>query len=201
MIKLYVDVCCDCEDKYPEYEISEELAEFLRFESWGDSVDEMEEEDKTSDEFRLEMDDGWISSLLWHKEKLPENLYNELKAIVDDISSIEREMAVAFVLDEYPPSDWDVIEKLQEDMDAGLFTPTLSFKQFLKEDGWGDSDEDDEYAKEEYLSKIAEDEYEDWVETLPPYERAERYGLDEAMASGYARTSYTFLCINKAATE
>ena len=47
MIKLYVTVWSSGEDSNLEYEISNELAEFLRIKDWGDYVDEMEEEDKT----------------------------------------------------------------------------------------------------------------------------------------------------------
>lgn len=202
MIKLHVGVWSNIEDTEREYEISDELAEFLRYKAWGDNVDE-EDEDNTENYFRLDMEKSEISSLLSHKKDMPEKIYKELYSLVEDeISNVEFELAIAYVLEEYPPEDWDRNEWMEEDMDDGLFTPSLSFEQFLEDENWDTSDEnyDEEAAQEEYHDKII-DEYEDWVETLQPSERAERYGLDTEIALGYASTSYTFYCVDKAAEE
>ena len=61
-----------------------------------------------------------------------------------------------------------------------------------------DEDYDEEEAKEEYLYSL-EDEYQVWVDELPPCERSERYGLDEFMAIDYVKHGYEFTFIDKEA--
>lgn len=205
MIKLYVDISGGEHETSREYEISNELAEFLRLKSWYDEVDDMTEEDKTCDEFDLDMDNEWVEDILKEirDEKIaPESILKELESIDTDAFSVADELAVENIIEVYPPEDWDVGAKMDEDMEAGLFVPSLSFEQYLKDDDWDTSDEDfdEEYAKEEYRYKI-EEEYEDWVKSLPAYERAERYELDTMMVDCYAEKSYMFNRIDKAAKE
>lgn len=89
---------------------------------------------------------------------------------------------------------------MPKDIQAGLFTPSVSFEQFkedwevLNEDS--DEDYDEEYARDEYTAMIF-DEYQDWVDTLPPSERAERWGLDNREIVG--DYSYVLESVNKAA--
>lgn len=201
MIKLYVTVWSSGEDSNLEYEISNELAEFLRIKDWGDYVDEMEEEDKTCNEFGMEISNEEVHDIMRDKS-VPESIVKELSAIDSNASLVASELAVEYVLDEYPPDEWDSYGKMKADMEAGLFIPSLSFEKYLVENGWDTSDEDydEESAKESYMEEL-EEEYTAWVEELPLDERVNRYGLDEYLALDYVNYGYTLDYVNKAAEK
>ena len=201
MIKLYVGIYAGCDDDSREYEISDELAEFLRIKAWGDYVDQMEEEDKVCDEIEMEISNEEVEAMICDKG-VPEPIANELRAIDDDASSAAHEMCIGYIVEENPPDEWNVSDWLSKDLESGLFKPSQSFEQFLEEEGWDPSDEDydEEEAQDEYHD-ILRSEYEDCLDELPPYERAERYELDDFIATDYVNYGYTFNFINKAAEE
>ena len=199
MIKLYVSIIGGYDDDSREYEISNELAEFLRIKSWGDYVDEMEEEDKTCSEIEMNISNEEVEDIL-DDTNTPKSIADELLSIDDDASDAAYELAIGSFIDENPPTEWDFSEWKRQDLEAGLFKPSRSFEQFLKEEEMDPSDEDydEEEAKDEYLYSL-EDEYQVWVDELPPSKRSERYGLDEFMAIDYVRYGYEFTLIDKEA--
>lgn len=198
MINLHVEIYAGPDDDSRDYEISNELAEFLRIKAWGDYVDQMEEEDKTCDEIEMEISDEEVKAMISDKE-VPEPIAEELRAIDDDASSAADELEIAYIIEETPPDEWNVSEWLRKDMESGLFKPSQSFEEFMEEEGWDPSDEDydEEEAQDEYYD-ILRSEYEDWVEELRPYARAERYELDDFIGVEHG---YTFTFINKAVKE
>lgn len=201
MIKLYVTIHGGEYDDSREYEISNELAEFLRIKDWGDYVEEMEEEDKTCDEFYMEISGEDVYDFMRDKS-VPESIVKELTPIDSEASLVASKLAIEYILDEYPSDEWDVFGKMEADLDAGLFIPSLSFEQYLVDDGWDTSDEnyDEETAKELYMEAL-EEEYTTWVDELPLDERVNRYELDEDAALDNVSYGYTLQHINKAAEE
>lgn len=198
MINLHVEVYAGYYDDSRDYEISNELAEFLRIKAWGKDVDLMDEEDKTCDEIEMEISDGEVKAMISDKE-VPGAIVEELRAIDNDASSVANELQIAYIIEETPPSEWNVSEWLKKDLESGLFKPSQSFEEYLEEEGLDPTDEDydEEEAQEEYQD-IIRDEYEDWVDELPPYDRAERYELDDFID---IKHGYTFTFINKAVEE
>ena len=199
MIKLYVDIRGGEYETSREYEISNELAEFLRIEAWGDFVDEMAEEDKTCNEFGMEISGGDVYEFLRDKS-VPESIVKELSSIDSDASLEASKLAIEYILDEYPADEWDVFGKMEADLDAGLFSPSLSFEKYLVDDGWDTSDEDydEETAKELYMEEL-EEEYTTWVAELPLDERVDRYELDEDSALAHVSYGYMLQYVNKTA--
>ncbi len=198
MIKLYVTLRSDYCDDDREYEISNELAEFLRHcafqESWGNLTDE----ERTCDEFDLDIEQDEIFGMLNSQEGIPESVIKELTFITDDAESEAYELAVGCAIDDNPPTEFFLDERMPEDIEAGLFTPSMSFEQYLEKEDIDTSDEDydEEYARDEYTAMIF-DEYQDWVDALPPSDRAERWGLDNWEIVG--DYSFAFERVNKAA--
>lgn len=201
MIKLYVDIYAGPDDDSREYEISNELAELLRIKAWGEYVDQMEEEDKVCDEIEMEISSKVVEEMISDKE-VPESIAEELCAIDNDASSAAHELCIGYIVEENPPDEWNVSKWLRKDMESGLFKPSQSFEEFLEEEGWDPSDEDyeEEEAQDEYQD-ILRSEYKDWVGELPPYERAERYELDDIVAVDFVKHGYTFTFVDKAAKE
>ena len=123
MIKLYVDISGGEHETSREYEISNELAEFLRMKSWYDEIDDMTEEDKTCDEFDLDMDNEWVDDIMKEirdEKNAPESILKELESIDTDAFSVADELAVKNIIEVYPPEDWDVGARMGEDMEAGF---------------------------------------------------------------------------------
>lgn len=198
MINLHVEIYAGPDDDSRDYEISNELAEFLRVKAWGKYVDQMEEEDKTCDEIEMEISNEEVEAMINDKE-VPESIAEELRAIDEDASSAANELQIGYIIEETPPSEWNVSEWLRKDLESGLFKPSQSFEEYLEEEGWDPTDEDydEEEAQEEYQDFLR-DEYEDWVDELPPYDRAERYELDVFYGVEHG---YTFTFVNKAVEE
>ena len=198
MINLHVEIYAGPDDDSRDYEISNELAEFLRIKAWEEYVDQMEEEDKTCDEIEMEISNEEVEAMISDKE-VPESIAEELRAIHNDASNAANELQIAYIIEETPPDEWNVSEWLRKDLESGLFKPSQSFEEYLKEEGWDPSDEDydEEEAQEEYQDFLR-DEYEDWVDELRPYDRAERYELDDFYGVEHG---YTFTFINKAVEE
>lgn len=198
MINLHVEIYAGPDDDSRDYEISNELAEFLRIKAWEEYVDQMEEEDKTCDEIEMEISNEEVEAMISDKE-VPESIAEELRAIHNDASNAANELQIAYIIEETPPDEWNVSEWLRKDLESGLFKPSQSFEEYLKEEGWDPSDEDydEEEAQEEYQDFLR-DEYEDWVDELRPYDRAERYELNDFYGVEHG---YTFTFINKAVEE
>lgn len=198
MINLHVEIYAGYDDDSRDYEISNELAEFLRIKAWGKDVDLMDEEDKTCDEIEMEISGGEVKAMINNKG-VPGPIAEELRAIDNDASSAANELKIAYIIEETPPDEWNVDEWLKKDLESGLFKPSQSFEEFLEEIEWDPSDEDydEEDAQEEYRDNLCS-EYEEWVEELPPYDRAERYKLDDFVDINHG---YTFTFINKAVEE
>lgn len=198
MINLHVEIYAGPDDDSRDYEISNELAEFLRIKAWGEYVDQMEEEDKTCDEIEMEISNEEVEAMINDKE-VPESIAEELRAIHNDASNAANELQIAYIIEETPPDEWNVSEWLRKDLESGSFKPSQSFEEYLEEEGWDPSDEDydEEEAQEEYQDFLR-DEYEDWVDELRPYDRAERYELNDFYGVEHG---YTFTFINKAVEE
>lgn len=198
MINLHVEIYAGPDDDSRDYEISNELAEFLRIKAWEEYVDQMEEEDKTCDEIEMEISNEEVEAMISDKE-VPESIAEELRAIHNDASNAANELQIAYIIEKTPPDEWNVSEWLRKDLESGLFKPSQSFEEYLKEEGWDPSDEDydEEEAQEEYQDFLR-DEYEDWVDELRPYDRAERYELNDFYGVEHG---YTFTFINKAVEE
>ena len=197
MIKLYVNIWGGSYDDDLGYVVSEELAEFLRRKNYKDHWDDMDEEERTCDDFELELDSKKVRSMISDKS-LPEHLREELNVIDSDASRHADELAIEEALD-YNPYDWDEYEWMEKDIENNLFAPEKSFEQFLEESDWDPADEDydEEDAHADYYGEVS-DSYESWVETLPASDRAERYGLNDYSDIDYG---YMFNFINKAAKD
>lgn len=197
MIKLYVNIYGGDSDDSREYEISEELAELLRRKNYRDYWDEMDEEERTSDNFDLELENWDVRGMMSDKS-IPEHLREELNAIDSDASCRADELAIEEAL-EYNPYEWDEYEWMEKDIENGLFVPDKNFEQFLEESDWDPADEDydEEDVHEDYYDEISES-YESWVETLPASDRAERYGLSDYSDISYG---YQLGAVNKAAEK
>ena len=197
MIKLYVNIWGGSYDDDREYEISEELAELLRRKNYKDYWDDMDEEERTCNDFELELDSGEVCDMISDKS-IPEHLRDKLNIIDSDASYRADELAIEEAL-EYNPYEWDEYEWMEKDIENNLFVPEKSFEQFLEESDWDPADEDydEEDAHADYYGEIS-DSYESWVETLPAADRAERYGLSDYSDIDYG---YKFTFINKAAEE
>ena len=198
MINLHVEIFAGYYDDSRDYEISNELAEFLRIKAWGEYVDQMEEEDKTCDEIEMEISNDEVEAMINDKD-VPKPIAEELRAIDEDASSSADELEIEYIIEETPPSEWNVSEWLKKDLESGLFKPSQSFEQFLEEEEWDPSDEDYDEEEVQYeYQNILRSEYEEWVDELPPYDRAERYELDDFYGVEHG---YTFTFINKAVKE
>ena len=186
MNKLYVEISGGYNDKSREYEISDELAELLK--QWAHR-DEQADDEKASNEVELDLSSEELGDLLSNSDGVSQQVRQELNSIFGNAESEAYELAIASFLSSNPPTEFFFEESMPEDIKAGLFTPSVSFEQFkedwevLNEDYVEDYDEDydeeyeDEYAREDYNDMIS-DEYQEWVETLKPTERAARYGLE-----------------------
>ena len=192
MIKLYVNIWGGPYDDGREYLISEEFAELLIRKNYKDYWDDMDEEERTCNDFELELDRGEVCDMISDKS-IPEHLRDKLNIIDSDASCRADELAIEEAL-EYNPDEWDEYEWMEKDIENGLFIPEKSFEQFFEESDWDPADED---ARADYYDEISES-YESWVETLPAAERAERYGLSDYSAIDYG---YKFTFINKAAED
>ena len=198
MINLHVEIFAGYYDDSRDYEISNELAEFLRIKAWGEYVDQMEEEDKTCDEIEMEISNDEVEAMINDKD-VPKPIAEELRAIDEDASSSADELEIEYIIEETPPSEWNVSEWLKKDLESGLFKPSQSFEQFLEEEEWDPSDEDYDEEEVQYeYQNILRSEYEEWVDELRPYDRAERYELDDFYGVEHG---YTFTFINKAVKE
>lgn len=198
MINLHVEIYAGPDDDSRDYEISNELAEFLRIKAWEEYVDQMEEEDKTCDEIEMEISNEEVEAMISDKE-VPESIAEELRAIHNDASNAANELQIAYIIEETPPDEWNVSEWLRKDLESGLFKPSQSFEEYLEEEGWDPTDEDyDEEEAQEAYQDFLRDEYEDWVDELRPYDRAERYELNDFYGVEHG---YTFTFINKAVEE
>ena len=197
MIKLYVTLRSDYSDRDREYEISNELAELLRHWTFRETWDSLTDEERTCDKFDLDIEEDEIYDMLNSQDDIPESVTKELKSITADAKSEAYELAVGCTIDDNPPTEFFLDERMPEDIEAGLFTPSLSFEQFLEKEDCDPSDEDfdEEWARDDYNEMIF-DEYQKWVDALPPSDRAERWGLDNWEIVG--DYSYVFESVNKA---
>ena len=176
MNKLYVEIIGGYNDKSREYEISDELAELLK--QWA-HCDEQVDDEKASNEIELDLSSEDLDNLISNSDGISQQVDRELSSIFGDAESEAYELAVASFLESDPPTEFFFEETMPEDIKAGLFTPSVSFEQYLEKEDWDTSDEDydEEYAREDYNDMIF-DEYQEWVETLKPTDRADRYGLE-----------------------
>lgn len=176
MNKLYVEISGGYNDESREYEISDELAELLK--QWAHR-DEQVDDEKTSNEIELDFSSEDLDDLISNSDGISQQVRQELNSIFGDAESEAYELAIASLLETDPPTEFFFEETMPEDIKAGLFTPSLSFEQYLEKEDWDTSDEDydEEYAREDYNDMIF-DEYQEWVETLKPTQRAARYGLE-----------------------
>jgi len=174
MIKLYVEICGGDNDESREYEISQELAELLK--QWAHR-DEQADDEKTSHEVELDLTGDELFGLINNTDDLPKQIAEELNSICDDADYEAYELAVASFLETDPPTEFFFDESMPEDIEDGLFIPSLSFEQYLKDTYEEDDEYDDDDARNEYYEAIS-DEYVKWVDTLNPIQRANRYGLE-----------------------
>jgi len=176
MNKLYFEISGGYNEEIREYEICDELAELLK--QWA-HCDEQTDEEKMSNEIELDLSDEELDDLGIYFNGFSQQVTRELNSIFDDAETEGYELAVASFLETDPPTEFFFDKRMPEDIEAGLFTPSLSFEQYLEKEGWDTSDEDydEEIARDEYDAMVY-DEYQEWVETLKPTDRAERYGLE-----------------------
>ena len=174
MNKLYVEISGGYNDESREYEISNELAELLK--QWAHR-DEQADDEKTSHEVELYLSSDELDDLRNNTDGLSGQFIEELKSICDDADYEAYELAVASFLETDPPTEFFFDESMPEDIEDGLFIPSLSFEQYLKDTYEEDDEYDDDDARNEYYEAIS-DEYVKWVDTLNPIQRANRYGLE-----------------------
>ena len=174
MIKLHVEIRGGDNDESREYEISQELAELLK--QWAHRNEQAADE-KTIHEVELDLSSDELDDLRNNSDGLSGQVVEELKSICDDADYKAYELAITSFLDSCPPTEYFFEESMPEDIEDGLFIPSLSFEQYLKDTYEEDDEYDDDDARNEYYEAIS-DEYMKWVDALRPTDRADRYGLE-----------------------
>lgn len=91
----------------------------------------------------------------------------------------------------------DMIDAMIGDIEEERFTPELTFEQFLEDEGYDTDDENycEEDARDEYNSRILDDEYLSWAKsTLDIFDFAELVGVDVYSVYEECNGDYVIQC-------
>ena len=91
----------------------------------------------------------------------------------------------------------EAIDDMIEDIEEERFTPELTFEQFLEDEGYDTDDENycEEDARDEYNSRILDDEYLRWAKsTLDIFDFAELVGVDVYSVCEGCNGDYVIQC-------
>lgn len=106
--------------------------------------------------------------------------HTELQNLHDTIWDSIVKMDIEYWFEQCDDGCTDFYTRMEEDIEAGLFTPKMTFEEYLENNDididYEDYDEDE--ARDEYMQELVDNEYMTWVSDLDVYERADRWGLD-----------------------
>lgn len=132
------------------------------------------------EEFILEKTDGDVTVSGEKLETIADETGNlELLDLIDQIKADAHIVDIEYWLENTYDEGGSLRESFNKDLDSGEFVPSISLEAYVEQQGGNNSS--DEKAVEDYEEEydvMVFEEYSEYVDSLEVYTRAEKHGLD-----------------------